>query len=168
MYVFHLNNSLHNSINTIDTLQALPDLYLSPNWCSLFKKNNDTMDHLFIHYEVTRGLWNKLETLPGTVYLPHTPLMAALLFKTFASNNQNSQKKIIAFNSSVAICWAIWNEKQLLLSTSFLWFVNLAYKRHFFYLLVFFICYLLLNCIFKIKTKFWTSHLMSISFVFFF
>lgn len=43
--------------------------------------------------------------------LPHIKIPDdSILIQNLYINNKNSQKKVI-FNSSVAICWAIWNER---------------------------------------------------------
>ena len=33
---------------------------LSPGWCSLCRTNNESNDHLFLHYDFSLGVWNRL------------------------------------------------------------------------------------------------------------
>ena len=51
----------HKKVN-INNLLQLRRLYkaLSPDICKLCMKHEESIDHLFLHYSLTMGLWHKL------------------------------------------------------------------------------------------------------------
>ncbi|RVW14640.1 Transposon TX1 uncharacterized 149 kDa protein [Vitis vinifera] len=51
----------HKKLNTNDLLQLRrPHKALSPNICKLCMKHGETVDHLFLHCSLTKGLWHRL------------------------------------------------------------------------------------------------------------
>ncbi|KAK9927793.1 hypothetical protein M0R45_024959 [Rubus argutus] len=51
----------HGKINTCDVVQRKrPGSCLSPNWCIMCKKEQETIDHVFLHCPVALSLWMKL------------------------------------------------------------------------------------------------------------
>ena len=52
---------VHDKVNTCDLVQRWnPNMALSPSWCVLCWKQNETIDHLLMHCEITTKLWNQL------------------------------------------------------------------------------------------------------------
>jgi hypothetical protein len=46
---------LENKLLTWDNLQKRQ--FNGPGWCTLCKEQPETMDHLFIHFSFTKGVW---------------------------------------------------------------------------------------------------------------
>ena len=52
---------VHGKVNTCDLVQRRnPNMALSPSWCVLCSKQNESIDHLLMHCEIATKLWNQL------------------------------------------------------------------------------------------------------------
>lgn len=59
----------HRKVNSNDLLQLRrPDESLNPHWCILCKRDGESIDHLFLHYPFTSGMWHKLFRLGSLVW----------------------------------------------------------------------------------------------------
>ena len=97
-------------LNVHANLQARkPYLSLSPGWCILCKKNNESIDHLFLHCDFSYSLWCKLlKEFDIQWVIPRSCSELLTLGQGFLL----SKKGKILWNFAVnATFWAIWLER---------------------------------------------------------
>ena len=82
---------------------------LSPGWCVLCKKNDESIDHLFLHCEFSFRLWCKFLKEFGRLWvIPKSNKKLLCLGQGFFLNRKG---KVLWKVASTAIIWAIWLEQ---------------------------------------------------------
>lgn len=83
-------------------------LSLNPNWCVLCKRENETMEHLFITYTYTRQVWrNFYNFVDGTTLSPSS---IAEALHSFSFLKPTSKGRILLQNLIGATLWTVWLE----------------------------------------------------------
>ncbi|KAJ9698203.1 hypothetical protein PVL29_007338 [Vitis rotundifolia] len=102
---------VHKKVNTNDMLQLRrPYKALSPDICMMCMKHGETVDHLFLHWSLTMGLWHKLFQLTKTDWvLPRSIFdMLSINFNGFGT----SKRGIVLWQTAcIALIWVVWWER---------------------------------------------------------
>ena len=61
---------------------------LNPNWCILCRKSSEIIDHLFLHFPITLGLWHKIFSQAGMDWVQPSSIsdMLVISFKCFGNS----------------------------------------------------------------------------------
>ncbi|KAJ9697352.1 hypothetical protein PVL29_009249 [Vitis rotundifolia] len=102
---------VHKKVNKNDLLQLKrPYKALSPDICMMCMKHGEIVDHLFLHYSLTMGLWHKLFQLAKTDWVPPRSIfdMLSTNFNGFGS----SKRGIVLWQATcIALIWVVWRER---------------------------------------------------------
>ena len=86
-----------------------PYYYLSPGWCALCKKSNESIDHLFLHCDFSYRLWSKVVKEFGTEWVPPSSSTELLLF--YGGSSFTKKGKTLWKVVATTTFWAIWLER---------------------------------------------------------
>ncbi|KAK9266438.1 hypothetical protein L1049_007440 [Liquidambar formosana] len=104
-------STAYKRTNTNDWVQRKrPSVCLSPQWCVLCKKEGESVDHLFLHCDISIALWQRLFNLANLSWVrpQHSYSLLEVEFRGFS----RSKRAKVLWNSVVlAIFWAIWIER---------------------------------------------------------
>ena len=101
----------HKKANTNDMLQLRrPFKTLNPDWCILYRRNKGTIDHLFLHYPITLGLWHRIFSQAGMEWVQPSSIcnMLVISFKCFGNFIRGKTLwKIVC----LSLLWIVWRER---------------------------------------------------------
>ena len=98
-----------SSVNHSNLQRRNPYHSLSPGWCILCKKNNESIDHLFLHCDFSLTLWSNILKEFGLNWVIPRSCKELL---TLCHGFHLSKKGIILWKTAVtATFWAIWLER---------------------------------------------------------
>ena len=98
-------------VNTCDSLQKRrPNLNISPSWCILCKNGGENIDHILLHCNFTRYVWNKvvedfelIGAMPSSWY--------GLLCMEWQFRGNKKKSKFLWRSCCLALAWCIWQER---------------------------------------------------------
>ncbi|RVW96954.1 DNA-directed RNA polymerase III subunit 2 [Vitis vinifera] len=95
----------HKKLNTNDLLQLRrPHKALSPNICKLCMKHGETVDHLFLHCSLTKGLWHRLFQLAKMDWV--SPRSISDMFFTNFNGFGSSKRGVVLWQDAcIALMW---------------------------------------------------------------
>ncbi|RVX11275.1 LINE-1 retrotransposable element ORF2 protein [Vitis vinifera] len=101
----------HKKLNTNDLLQLRrPHKALSPNICKLCMKHGETVDHLFLHCSLTKGLWHRLFQLAKMDWV--SPRSISDMFFTNFNGFGSSKRGVVLWQDAcIALMWVVWRER---------------------------------------------------------
>ena len=98
---------VHGKVNTCDLVQRRnPNMALSPSWCVLCRKQNETIDHLLMHCETATKFWNQLFYEAGLSWVVQEKC-CALFVERMASFGSNKMARALWNSMIVALMWTI-------------------------------------------------------------
>lgn len=99
---------MNKGLNTRDKCQIRsPKIMISPNWCILCKKSNETAEHMFVHCPFSKYLWAILNSVATS---PLSDSIDEMLF-VITHIKQNCRKKVLWTNLLGACFWCIWMKR---------------------------------------------------------
>ncbi|TYK00226.1 LINE-1 retrotransposable element ORF2 protein [Cucumis melo var. makuwa] len=108
---FFMWSLFHESINTTDVLQKrLPNTYLQPSRCFLYKSDAEGINHIFISCHLTKTLWDKLSRQIGVNFDIRSINTVSILV---GEMKQISRKNVISLNAGVALLWTQYGWKEM-------------------------------------------------------
>ena len=75
-----------------------------------FKGNGEWIDHLFIHYPVTIGLWHKLFNLAGFAWVPPRSIVDMVVI-AFKGLENSLRGKTLWQIVCLTLLWMVWQER---------------------------------------------------------
>ena len=102
---------IHGKVNTFDLVQKRnPNMALSPAWCVLCRKDNESIDHLLIHCQVANGLWAQLRREAGVLgALPEK--CKGLLMDEVIGFGSNKMARVMWRAMVMSLMWSLWLER---------------------------------------------------------
>ena len=96
----------------MDMLQCRrPHMALSPNWCVLCKKEEESLNHLFLYCDYSRAIWNYfLANLNCSWVMPRELLN---MFASWCVGGLGERGKCLWGYLCHAVIWNIWKERNL-------------------------------------------------------
>lgn len=102
---------VHGGIWTNDTLQKRrPNRSLNSQWCIMCRKNEESVDHLFLHCPIALFLWHKLFLL-GNVMWVAPQRSAHMLEVDFRVLGGSKRAKLLWSCAAFATFWVLWLER---------------------------------------------------------
>ena len=101
----------HKKVNTNDILQMRrPFEALSLDWCILCRRSIETIDHLFLHYLITMGLWHRIFSQLGMEWVQPGSIcdMMVISLKCFGNS---IRCKILWRIACLSLLWIVWRER---------------------------------------------------------
>ncbi|RVW90400.1 Transposon TX1 uncharacterized 149 kDa protein [Vitis vinifera] len=87
-----------------------PHKALSPNICKLCMKHGETVDHLFLHCSLTKGLWHRLFQLAKMDWV--SPRSISDMFFTNFNGFGSSKRGVVLWQDAcIALMWVVWRER---------------------------------------------------------
>lgn len=97
-------------INTMDMLQKRrPFIQLSPQWCSLCKKDGESVHHIFLHCSFTYEVQAYFISRMGINWV--IPREVSKLFHSWGTYEVNDRSKQFGEVILHAIIWGVWKER---------------------------------------------------------
>ena len=83
---------------------------LSPSWCVLCRKDNESIDHLLIHCEIATKLLNQLFYEASLSWVVQDK-SSALFVEEMVDFGSNKMARALWNSMIVALIWSIWMER---------------------------------------------------------
>ena len=98
---------VHGKINTCNQIQIWnPHMVLSPSWCVLCRKDDESIDHLFMHCEIATKLWNQLFYEAGFSWVVQDKC-SALFMEDMTGFGSNNMAHALWNSMILALIWSI-------------------------------------------------------------
>ena len=102
---------VHGKVNTCDQIQRQNShMVLSPSWCILCRKDDESIDHLFIHCEIANKLWNQLFFEEDFSWVVQDKC-SALFVEDMVGFGSNKMAHALWNSMIVALMWSIRMER---------------------------------------------------------
>lgn len=89
-----------------------PNYFLCPQWCIMYRRYEESMNHLFLHCPVALNLWRGLFCLSGSLWMA-SDACTHMLLADFRGFGGNKKAKTSWHCVVYAIFWIIWLERNL-------------------------------------------------------
>ena len=101
----------NKAISTSENLQKrMPYITLSPNWCPLCKKENESQSHLFMQCTYTQNFWTTILNIFGW-HLTFPREVKDFLDMTLTYHPFKNAKALLWKNLIMAFFWNMWKER---------------------------------------------------------
>jgi len=101
----------HKRFNTNEMIQRRrPSLFLSPQWCIMYKRKYETTDHLFLHCPMAWWLWHRLFSIGGESWV-FPDCVSRMFLINFWGLGRRKKVGVIWRCAFLAVFWVLWIER---------------------------------------------------------
>ena len=103
----------HMNVNTNGMLQLRrPFKVLSPNWCIICRRNREMIDDLFLHCQITLGLWHRIFSQVGMLWL-HLDNIHDMMVISLKRFKNSTRGKTLWKITCLTLLWIVWRERNV-------------------------------------------------------